>query len=109
MPLGSWLFLRHGESIWVERPSTCAMMVAGPGRTREEHAFPDERALEAYQVALADRLAGSGWFLWGVDRDRRAGRDRRSAPRSGADRRQPPGTGPQATGRSQHPDGGAGR
>jgi hypothetical protein len=87
MPLGCWLFLRHGESIWVERPRDFTMIVAGPGRGREEHEFTDERALEAYQAALADRLAGSGWFLWGVNRDRRAGDDRRGTSRAGTDRR----------------------
>jgi hypothetical protein len=90
MPLGSWLFLRHGESIWVERPRDFTMIVAGPGRAREEHEFPDECALDAFQAALADRLAGSGWFLWGVNGDRRAGDDRRGTPRVGTDRRGTP-------------------
>lgn len=89
MPLASWLFLRDGESIWVERPYGCSVIVAGPGSARAQHDFPDEGALDAYQMALAERLAGAGWFLWGVNRDRRAERDRRSTARGTADRRRP--------------------
>lgn len=63
------------------------MIVAGPGRLREEHDFEDEDALQGYQMALADRLAGAGWLLWGVDRHRRSGPDRRKTGRESSDRR----------------------
>ena len=89
MPLASWLFLRDGESIWVERLPGHTMLVAGPGVGSEEREFPDEAAVEAYQVALATQLAENGWFLWGLNRDRRGQADRRTATRATADRRQP--------------------
>lgn len=87
MPLASWLFVKGHESIWVERPFDFCLIVAGPGTTREQREFPDEQALDQYQVALAERLTEGGWFLWGVDRERRAGRERRLAPRTTTDRR----------------------
>ena len=87
MPLASWLFVKDGESIWIERPYGYAMIVAGPGSAREEHDFPNEAAMEAFQVALVERLTEAGWFLWGFDRERRSGRDRRGSDRSKPDRR----------------------
>ena len=91
MPLSSWLFIRNGESIWVERPYGATLIVAGPGPHREQRDFIDEDALNAFQIALAERLAGDGWFLWDYNRDRRTGVDRRQSPRPTADRRQPTG------------------
>jgi hypothetical protein len=88
MPLASWLFLKGSESIWVERPHGHSMLVAGPGAIRDERDFADDSALEAYQIALAERLTASGWLLWDFDRDRRALRDRRQIPRNTPDRRQ---------------------
>jgi hypothetical protein len=87
LPLASWLFLKGSESIWVERPHGLSMLVAGPGAVRDERDFADEDSLQAYQVALAERLTEGGWFLWGVDRERRQVRDRRGAQRSTPDRR----------------------
>jgi hypothetical protein len=63
------------------------MLVAGPGALREERNFKDEEALQAYQVDLATRLTNEGWFLWGLDRERRQA-ERRQAARSTKDRRQ---------------------
>jgi hypothetical protein len=88
MPQTSSLFVRDGESIWIERQQGFTVIVAGAGSRREDHDLPDERALEAFQIALAERLAGEGWFLWAFDRDRRAERDRRQTSRNSADRRQ---------------------
>lgn len=65
------------------------MIVAGPGSTREEHDFPNEEAMEAFQVSLVERLTAVGWFLWGFDRERRVGRDRRGVDRKTGDRRRP--------------------
>lgn len=64
------------------------MIVAGPGQAREHHDFPDENALQAFQVEIGERLTNGGWFLWGFDRERRNGRDRRSVDRRTPDRRQ---------------------
>ena len=87
MPLASWLFVRSSESIWIERPHGRTMLVAGPGALREERDFKDEEALQAYQIDLATRLTNEGWFLWGLDRERRQA-ERRQAARSTKDRRQ---------------------
>ncbi len=83
----SWLFVKGDQSIWVERPHGCSMIVAGPGALREQHDFPDEETLQGYQVAIAEKLASAGWLLWGVDRQRRAGEERRATPRGSSDRR----------------------
>jgi hypothetical protein len=88
MALGSWLFIKGSDSIWVERPHGRVMIVAGPGAVRDVREFDNEPALDAFQIALAERLTNSGWFLWGVNRERRQARDRRTAPRSSPDRRQ---------------------
>ena len=70
------------------------MIVAGPGPAREHHDFPSEDALQGFQVALADRLASTGWLLRGVNRERRTGLDRqRSGPAAGDRRSGAAGTG----------------
>jgi hypothetical protein len=38
-------------------------------------------------MALAERLAADGWFLWGVNRERRLAADRRRISRGTTDRR----------------------
>jgi hypothetical protein len=78
MPLSSWLFIREQESIWIERPHGFSVIVAGPGSTRARLLFPNDDALQAYQVATAERLPRAGWFLWGFDAERRK-RDNRPA------------------------------
>ena len=87
MPLASWLFVKGSESIWIERPHGRVMLVAGPGALRHEQEFPDEDAVQAYQIDLAERLTNAGWFLWGINRERRQDRDRRRDPRDTKDRR----------------------
>ena len=88
MPLSSWLFIRERESIWIERPYGFSIIVAGPGSTRAHFVFPDEEALQAYQVATAERLTEAGWFLWGFDQERRS-RERAAATPPIPDRRAP--------------------
>ena len=87
MPLASWLFIKENQSIWIERPYGCSLIVAGPGDAREQHDFTDERTLDKFQIDLAERLSETGWFLWGFDRERRSGRDRRTIPRHTPERR----------------------
>jgi len=90
MPVASWLFVNGSDSIWVERPVGRLMIVAGPGALRDEREFKDEESLQAYQVALAERLTETGWLLWGFDRERRQTLERRGTPRSTQDRRHRP-------------------
>jgi hypothetical protein len=87
MPLSSWLFIRNAESIWIERPYGCCLIVAGPGSFREQREFPTEEALQAYQVATAETLSAAGWFLWAFNKERRQATDRRTTLRDAADRR----------------------
>jgi hypothetical protein len=96
MPLASWLFVKGSESIWVERPHDHVIIVAGPGTARDERSFPDEPAVQQFQVSLAEQLSEAGWFLWGVNRERRGDRERRVTARGTPDRRQ--GSRPKAQG-----------
>ena len=87
MTPATWLFVKDGQSIWIERPDGRSMTVAGPGTSRARHDFPDEQAVEGYQMQLADRLASAGWMLWGVNRQRRGAPGRGNAPPATPDRR----------------------
>jgi hypothetical protein len=89
-PSASWLFIKDQQSIWVERPHGRLLVVAGPGTRRDERDFISEEALDQYQIALAEKLAGDGWFLWGVNRERRLAADRRQTSRNTPDRRLAP-------------------
>ena len=88
-PPASWLFIKDSQSIWVERPHGNVLIVAGPGDAHEQRDFISESALDQFQAALAERLANEGWFLWGVNRERRQRGDRRAAKRGTRDRRRP--------------------
>ena len=87
MPLASWLFIKDGQSIWVERPDRNTMIVTGPAAAREQRDFPDEEALQAFQIGLSEQLTNGGWFLWGFNRERRETAERRSVARPRGDRR----------------------
>jgi hypothetical protein len=89
MPATTWLFVKGTESIWIERPFGRTIIMAGPASLREQHDFETDQELDAFQQDTAERLAAAGWFLWGFDRDRRGGRDRRAVRREMPDRRQP--------------------
>ena len=85
----SWLFVRGHETIWVLRSDGGHVAICGPGSAREDYAFESPMGMEAFQVSFAERLMTSGWILWGVDRERRSGSDRRTGDRDTPDRRAP--------------------
>jgi hypothetical protein len=85
----SWLFVRGDETIWVLRSDRGHVAVCGPGTAREDYSFENPKGVEAFQVSFAERLIASGWILWGVDRERRSGHDRRTGERDTHDRRAP--------------------
>ena len=85
----SWLFIKDTQSIWIERPHGRVLVVAGPGPTCEQRDFISEQALDHYQMVLAERLANEGWFLFGVNRERRLAGERRLTTRTTPDRRAP--------------------
>jgi hypothetical protein len=86
-PSSSWLFIKDKQSIWVERPHGRLLIVAGPGESHEQRDFISEEALDQFQMMLAERLANDGWFLYGVNRERRLTTDRRQSTRQTPDRR----------------------
>ena len=82
----SWLFVNGEQSIHIARPEGRALIIRGPGTSRQRREFDDEEALQQYQIGMAQQLAERGWMLYGVDRDRRVS-DRGGAPRAAPDRR----------------------
>jgi hypothetical protein len=82
----SWLFVRGQETIWVLR-SEGHVAICGPGTAREDYNFDSPMGIEAFQVSFAERLMAGGWILWGIDRERRSGQDRRTGDRDTPDRR----------------------
>jgi hypothetical protein len=82
----SWLFTRNHESVFISRAGRHAVVVAGPGQTRQQFEFDSETAVERYQRQVAEQMAEGGWILFGVDRQRR-GAERTGAERRGPDRR----------------------
>ena len=63
------------------------MFIYGPGALQQCFRFSTDAARDAYQISMTERLIGDGWVLWGVDRDRRQGAERRQAQRESVDRR----------------------
>src|SRR5687768_15440207 len=100
MRQSSWLFIREHDSIWIERPYGLSVIVAGPGSARAHLVFPNEDALQAHQVATAERLTRAGWFLWGFEQDRRKRAERVATPPTTAYRPHPWSTGTSSCSRS---------
>ncbi|HEY6362571.1 MAG TPA: hypothetical protein VIX63_15775 [Vicinamibacterales bacterium] len=83
----SWLFVKGEETVWILRPEDFVLLIYGPGPTQKRHTFDGEASMEGFHVWLAEELMSSGWILWGIDRDRRSGHDRRGTRRDVPDRR----------------------
>jgi len=84
----SWLFIRQNETVRVFRPGPpyLQLAIAGPQGHKRTLRFDREVDLQNFQRDHEQELMDDGWRLDGVDVERRAGQDRRSAPR-GTDRR----------------------
>ena len=85
----SWLFIKGQETIWVLRLEGDRLIVCGPGTFREHVTLADDESVESFQVSFAEELMACGWILWGVDRERRSGEERRVGVRDTVDRRLP--------------------
>src|SRR5687768_8630236 len=85
----SWLFIRGFESVWIEHSLAASLIIAGPGRYREQRDFIDDDALHAFRASVVKRLLAEGWFLSAYGHDRRSGLDRRRVRRPMSERRQP--------------------
>jgi hypothetical protein len=72
----SWLFIKDPHSIYISRADAYSVVVAGPGRARQQLAFEDEQGVQHYQAQVAGRMAARGWILYGVDQQRRVGEPR---------------------------------
>ena len=59
----SWQFVRETDSISVVRPDVLSLTVGGLHLSHRQYRFRDEDAVQAFQIALAESLTGSGWFL----------------------------------------------
>ena len=59
----SWQFVRQTDRISVVRPDGLSLTVGGPHLSHTHFRFRDEDAVQAFQIALAETLTGSGWFL----------------------------------------------
>jgi hypothetical protein len=49
--------------ISVVRPAALSLLVGGPRLSRTCYRFRDEGAVQAFQIALAETLTTSGWYL----------------------------------------------
>ena len=56
----SWLFVNGDQSIHIARPEGRALIIRGPGISRQRREFDDEEALQRYQIAMAEQLAAVG-------------------------------------------------
>jgi hypothetical protein len=83
----SWLFTRKDESVYISRAGQHAVVVAGPGQTRQHFEFDSDTAVERYQRQVAEQMAAGGWILYAVDRDRRGDERSGEAQRRGPNRR----------------------
>ena len=82
-PASSWLFSKQNESIRIVRPSDALVIITeGPAHERIRREFPDEAALQSFEVEMAESLAERGWILLGKNYDRRQRGD--DAARTGA-------------------------
>jgi len=85
-----WLYVRGKQSVLVLRTAypgpTARVLVLGPGHASQDHDCSDLVDCLALQAEIERELVAEGYQL--LERDRRSGRDRRSAARPGAqDRR----------------------
>jgi hypothetical protein len=76
MVRGAWLFVRGGESIWIQRSDRGAYELAmhGPSINRHHYSFRDARELGDFLANVEQRLIPAGWTLqrFGPGQDRRS-------------------------------------
>lgn len=88
--LGEWTFRRRSDRCTIRRVPDgnvrCLLTVDENGRTRT-YGFSSLDRLIAFQADMEAFFVRTGWTLEAFAPERRAGRDRRNAPRVGNDRR----------------------
>ena len=67
----SWQFVRETDRISIVRPGDLSLVVGGPHVSHTRFRFRDEGAVQSFQIALAETLTGSGWFLRAAPRRHR--------------------------------------
>ena len=87
-PVYTWLFVRGGERLTIERPTILKLVVSAPGGEPRTFDFESTVALMEFHVSFERHLTATGWSLEAFHPERRSGRDRRRSRRSGVtDRR----------------------
>jgi hypothetical protein len=79
---GAWLFVRGGESIWLQRSGSDGfeLDMHGPLSLRRHYSFASDAELDAFLSDVEGRLKPAGWALQRFE----PGQDRRSAVRPSA-------------------------
>jgi hypothetical protein len=79
---GAWLFVRGGESIWLQRSSTDGfeLDMHGPLTLRRHYSFASDHELDSFLADVEGRLTPAGWALQRFE----PGQDRRTAARPAA-------------------------
>jgi hypothetical protein len=76
---GAWLFVRGGESIWLQRSGTdgFGLDMHGPLSLRRHYSFASDAELDSFLADVESRLKPGGWVLQRFE----PGQDRRSSVR----------------------------
>jgi hypothetical protein len=86
-PVYTWVFVRGGERLTIQRPTVLQLVVSMPGAEPRPFDFDAPVALLDFQLSFERHLAATGWSLESFQPERRTGVDRRREPRRGGTER----------------------